>query len=89
MEVINQNTLSCQSCGMPMMEPKDFGTNQNGGKNQEYCTYCFQNGKFVWSGTLDQMIEKLVSMHNQMRMTEEEAGKMAKENLPKLKRWKK
>jgi hypothetical protein len=33
------------------------------------------------------MIEKLVSMHDQMGVTEEEAGKMASGNLPKLKRW--
>jgi hypothetical protein len=77
----------CQSCGMPMMKPEDFGTDIGGGKNQEYCTYCFQNGNFTADVTLEQMIEKLVPMHDQMGMTEEEARKMANENLPKLKRW--
>jgi hypothetical protein len=77
----------CQSCGMPMMKPEDFGTEINGSKNEEYCAYCFQNGKFTLDATLEQMIEKLVTMHDQMGMTEEEARKMANENLPKLKRW--
>ena len=35
----------CQSCGMPMNE-EDFGTNADGGANQEYCKYCYQNGRF-------------------------------------------
>jgi hypothetical protein len=77
----------CQSCGMPMMKPEDFGTDINGSKNEEYCTYCFQDGKFTLDATLEQMIKKLVTMHDQMGMTEEEARKTANENLPKLKRW--
>jgi hypothetical protein len=77
----------CQSCGMPMVKPEDFGTDINGSKNEEYCTYCFQDGKFTLDATLEQMIKKLVTMHDQMGMTEEEARKTANENLPKLKRW--
>ena len=80
-------TKICQSCGMPMMKSEDFGTNTDGSKNEEYCTYCYQNGKFTFEGTLEEMTEKLVSMHDQMGMTEEEARGMATENLPKLKRW--
>ena len=72
---------------MPMMKPEDFGTDINGSKNEEYCAYCLQNGKFTSDVTLEQMIERLAAMHDQMEMTEEEARKMASENLPKLKRW--
>ena len=73
---------------MPMMAPEDFGTNAGCGSNKDYCRYCFQNGKFTWpDATLDQMIEKLASMHDLMEMTEDEARKVASENLPKLKRW--
>jgi hypothetical protein len=79
----------CQSCGMPMSKSEDFGTNADGGKNEEYCTYCFRNGQFTMDGTLDEMIEKLVTMHDQMGMTEDKVKKMANENLPKLKRWSK
>ena len=88
MEKINQNTPFCQSCGMPMMKPENFGTNTDRSKNEEYCIYCFQKGKFTWPNvTLNQMVEKIVSMHDQMGTTEKEARKMANENLPKLKRW--
>jgi len=78
----------CQSCGMPMSADEDFGTNADGVRNEEYCTYCFQNGGFTWpEATLDTMTEKLVGMSDQMGMSKEEAEEMAKENLPRLKRW--
>lgn len=84
---MNQNMLICQSCSMPMMKSEDFGKNTDGSLSQEYCTYCFQSGDFTWSGTLDQMIEKLVSMHDRMGISEADARKMANNNLPKLRRW--
>lgn len=38
----------CQSCGMPMKkDPQAGGTNIDGSKNVKYCSYCFQDGKFV------------------------------------------
>lgn len=73
----------CQSCGMPMMRPEDFG-------NDEYCCYCFKDCHFTNPDiTLEEMIEKSVSFASQMGMTKEQARKMASENLPQLKRWKK
>ena len=85
---MEQNSPICQSCGMPMIKPEDFGTNADGSKNEEYCTYCFQKGDFTMPAeNVEEMIEKLVSMHDQMGLTEEEARKTASENLPKLKRW--
>jgi hypothetical protein len=88
MKVNSQAMQICQSCSMPMTKPEDFGTNTNQSKNEEYCTYCFQNGNFTNPNlNLDQMIEKLVSMHDRMGITEELARKMANTNLPKLRRW--
>ena len=80
----------CQSCGMPMVNPEDFGTNTDGSKNDEYCRYCFQNGQFTDPNiTLEQMIDKLASMASKMNMTEDQARNMANSFLPQLKRWKK
>jgi len=30
----------CQSCGMPL-NPEVLGTEKDGSKNEEYCTYCY------------------------------------------------
>ena len=38
----------CQSCGMPMKkDPENGGTNADGSKSPEYCSYCFRNGAFT------------------------------------------
>lgn len=81
----------CQSCGMPMPVTGElYGTNEDGTKNQEYCQYCFVNGKFTSDITMEQMIEICVPhlVSGGEGMTEDEARKMMREILPQLKRWK-
>lgn len=37
----------CQSCGMPLKkDPGQGGTNADGSKSTEYCSYCFKDGAF-------------------------------------------
>lgn len=83
-----ENMFICQSCGMPMTEEKDFGNNSDDSKNEDYCIYCYQKGQFTFNGNLEEMIEKQVSMHDMVGITEEGARKIAIETLPTLKRWK-
>ncbi len=41
----------CQSCGMPLtQDPSHGGTNADGTKNMQYCSYCYQNGDFLFKG---------------------------------------
>lgn len=37
----------CQSCGMPLAQAVDFGTERNGQAATEYCRYCYQNGSWT------------------------------------------
>ena len=46
----------CQSCGMPLTDGL-FGTNADGSKNEDYCIYCYKDGKFLQECTMEQMIE--------------------------------
>ena len=49
MEKVNKN---CQSCGMPLkQDPKGGGTNADGSISTLYCSYCYENGAFLYSGT--------------------------------------
>jgi hypothetical protein len=49
---------NCQSCGMPMSkDPQGGGTNADGGKNEKYCSYCYQNGAFIFNGTVGEFQE--------------------------------
>ena len=46
----------CQSCGMPMTN-ETLGTNADGSRNDDYCIYCYKDGKFTQDMTMEQMIE--------------------------------
>lgn len=38
----------CQSCGMPIKkDPQGGGTNSDGTKSTEYCSFCYQDGNFL------------------------------------------
>ena len=84
-----ENMIFCQSCGMPMQKNEDFGTNKDGGRNEDYCVYCFKDGEFTADVTMDEMIDFCAENVDEwdMKITKEEAIAMMRENFPKLKRW--
>jgi hypothetical protein len=47
----------CQSCGMPIEKPEQFGTNTNGSVNQDYCIYCYKDGKFIDDVSMEEYID--------------------------------
>lgn len=88
MDTGQPNALSCQSCGMPMDKPGDFGTGTEGSRNNDYCHFCFKDGRFTEPHiSMEQMIDKIAGMAPMMRMTEAKAREMAKTFIPRLKRW--
>ncbi len=81
----------CQSCGMPMIKPEDFGTTADGWRQNEYCHYCYADGRFLQPDvTLAQMIEFVVKpMTEATGMEAAEARALAEQMLPHLGRWRK
>lgn len=79
----------CQSCGMPLSEGF-YGTEQNGEKSFEYCSYCYENGAFKQPNlTMEQMIDMCVPFMKQNGMDEDKAKALMENSLPTLKRWRK
>lgn len=86
----------CQSCGLPLPEYTDLfnGTNKNKTHNEEYCFYCFKDGKYTVSFTLEQVIDEwvkytdLFNLYSGTHYTSEELKAMLSKRLPRLKRWK-
>lgn len=80
----------CQSCGMPM-GPTDehYGTEKDGTKSKDYCNYCYENGAFTASCTMQEMIDFCVRpmLENVPGMTEAQAREIMGEHFPQLKRW--
>ena len=69
----------CQSCGMPMNAPEQFGTNADGGANREYCRYCFQEGDFTVKSEFDAFVDMQVAIAvGKLGMSETDARAMAK-----------
>lgn len=49
---------NCQSCGMPLSkDPEGGAKNVDGSPNSLYCSYCFQDGKFTFEGTVKEFQE--------------------------------
>jgi len=43
---------NCQSCGMPLKrDEKKGGTNADGSISGMYCSYCYENGEFIYKGS--------------------------------------
>ena len=82
----------CQSCGMPLTEDV-LGTNADGSKNEDYCMYCYKDGKFLQDCTMEEMIEHCAQFVNAVNeglekpITKEEYIGMMKTYFPQLKRW--
>lgn len=83
----------CQSCGMTLDQDFDKGTESDGSISEEYCTYCYQQGKFSHDVTLEEMIElnlRDLDAWNKsvgLQLTEQEARAALINFLPTLKRW--
>ncbi len=81
---------SCQSCGMPMRkDPQGGGTNADGSKNTEYCSYCYQDGAFS-SPEIDtphKMQSFCIGKMQEMGMPGFVAWFFTR-GIPNLKRWK-
>ena len=83
----------CQSCGMPLNDDI-FGTNSDGSKNQEYCTYCYKDGAFTGDFTMEEMVEfcaQFVDEFNKntgQNLTKDAYKEVLRQFYPNLKRWK-
>ena len=80
----------CQSCGMPLQTKNGDmrGTEHDGGKSEKYCTLCYQDGAFVGGDCTVEQMQEIVD--NALK----EDGRnpimrwMAKQQIPRLERWK-
>ncbi len=80
----------CQCCGMPMGATDElYGTEKGGGKSADYCKYCYEDGIFLFNGSMEEMIEICIPpmVEANPSMAQDDARKMMLAFLPMLKRW--
>ena len=76
----------CQCCGMPLNE-EIMSKNPDGSLNENYCQWCYADGKFTYH-SMDKLIDVCVPHMLKQGFTEEQAHAFMKERLPQLDYWK-
>ncbi len=83
----------CQSCGMPLTDDNK-GTNACGGRNEDYCIYCYKDGKFTQDMTMEQMIDHCaqftdeINKNSGQNLSAVQIKEQMRQFFPHLKRWK-
>ena len=84
----------CQSCGLPITSPEEFGTDKKGAHVEDYCLVCYEKGKFARSLTMPEMAvfrwkeyAKLQKDLTGRELRFEEAVHEMRQFYPNLKRW--
>lgn len=76
------------------MTAENRGTNADGSCNEDYCAYCYKDGKFTQDFTMSQMIEFCLQFLDQINrqagwnLTPAQAREQMQKYFPQLKRWK-
>ena len=78
--------LICQCCGMPL-EDSTISKETDGSFNEEYCKWCYTEGKFVYT-SLEQLTDFLVEHMSNESFPPKQARAYFEEYLPKLNHWK-
>lgn len=80
-------TLVCQCCGMPLAEDDMISRETDGSFNEEYCKWCYADGKFVYE-TKESLVDFLLShMPNPAGLDEESRRAAYDGALSQLRHW--
>lgn len=82
-----KSKLLCQSCSMPLEIDYIKGTEKDGSRNNEYCIYCYEKGRFKdpslsLAKMLDIVETQMETMNIPSKVIETSLNK-----IPKLNRW--
>lgn len=78
--------LICQCCGMPL-EDSTTSKEPDGAFNEDYCKWCYTDGKFVYTN-LEALTDFLIEHMSNEKFPPEQARAYLNELLPTLKHWK-
>ena len=78
----------CQSCGMMFTGPNQHGHEADGTETNRYCLWCYDEGKYTYETTMEDMIEECAPrMSEAMGWSVDEAASLLGAILPTLERW--
>lgn len=77
--------LMCQCCGMPL-DDSTISKEPNGEFNEDYCKWCYVDGKFFYKN-IEELIDFLVGHMSNENWPAEQARAYFEAQIPKLKHW--
>lgn len=77
--------LVCQCCGMPL-DDDSTSKEPDGTYNEEYCKWCYTDGRFVYT-SMEELVDFLVDHMSNENWPPEQARAFLEEQLPKLNHW--
>ena len=81
-------TLICQCCGMPLTEDGYISREPDGSYNEDYCKWCYTDGRFVYESK-EALVDFLVThMPNPDNLPEAALRGRYDQGLSRLKHWK-
>ena len=87
-ELLDMPEDYCQSCGMMFTAPGQHGHEEDGTEAEDYCRWCYEDGRYTYETTMDDMIEECAPrMAEAMGWTVDEAASLLGAVLPTLERW--
>lgn len=80
--------LICQCCGMPLNEDDMISREPDGSFNEDYCKWCYTDGKFVYRSKEDLLDFLVGHIPNPDNLSDEERRTQFNSYLSQLKHWK-
>lgn len=77
--------LVCQCCGMPL-EDGSISREPDGSFNEEYCKWCYTDGRFVYPD-MDSLLDFLSEHMSDGSFSPQQAREYFSKELPKLRHW--
>ena len=79
----------CQSCTRPIDGPADFGTESDGRPSPDYCSCCYQSGRFTEPHvTMHEMLTRVIDTCVQYNiLPRDQAERELPAQFRSLKRW--
>ena len=81
---------TAKAVGCPWARPtKCTAPSRTAAKSADYCSYCYEGGKFTFDGSMEEMIDVCVApmVEENPGMTEQQARESMRAFFPQLKRW--
>ncbi len=78
--------LICQCCGMPL-DDSSISKETDGTFNEEYCKWCYADGKFVYT-SMEELLDFLAGHMPNENWSPEQVRAYFEVQLPKLNHWK-